>query len=154
MKTWTGKLTKKFHRDFQGTKLYSFQIEGVDRWFRTGKEEIAPTVGTMITFTEKNSQVMMDSVADAGPAPDVEPTTGTKSGPSQPTEPVASTAPTVGQRMAWENARRDATRIVVAALQTDVLPWNKNTAKAKRLDLLVGYVNQVAKDLLNQQNEE
>jgi hypothetical protein len=38
MKIWTGKVTKKFHRDFQGTKLYSFQLEGTDRWFRTGKE--------------------------------------------------------------------------------------------------------------------
>lgn len=146
MKTWTGKVEKQFERDFQGTKLYSFKLEGVDRWFRTGKERLTANEGDTITFTEKNNQVIPESVTEtqsASSTEETEPTAAT---------PTSTTGPTVGQRMAWENARRDATRIVVAALQTEVLPWNKNTPKNQRLDLLVGYVNQIAKDLLEPQD--
>ena len=159
MKTWSGKISKKFHRDFQGTKLYSFQLEGEDRWFRTGKEELPHAEGTTVTFTEKNSQVMMDSVAEGGTAPSVEQTTSTESTERSATtspSPTSVTAPTVGQRMAWEAARRDATRIVATALEVEgkgleVLPWAKNTAKGKKLDLLVDYVNRIAKQLMEEQ---
>lgn len=159
MKTWTGTISKKFRRDFQGTGLYSFQLEGQDRWFRTGKEELPHAEGTTVTFTEKNSQVMMDSVVEGGPVEGAEQTTSTKSIESPaPTSssPQSTTAPTVGQRMAWEAARRDATRIVATALEVegkglDVLPWAKNTARGKRLDLLVEYVNRVAKQLMEEQ---
>ena len=46
--------------------------------------------------------------------------------------------------------RRDATRIIVACLEADVrtpgglLPWATNTPKSKRLDLLRGYINTLA----------
>lgn len=160
MKTWTGKLAKKFHRDFQGTKLYSFQIEGQDRWFRTGKEELPHAEGTTITFQEKNSQVLMDTVeVGVGTTESADSTVETeKAAPSQPSETVSTHHQTVGQRMAWEAARRDATRIVATALEVEgkgleVLPWAKNTAKGKRLDLLVGYVNRVAKQLMEEQDD-
>lgn len=150
MKTWTGVIKKKFHRDFQGTKLHSFQIDGVDVWFRTGKVELPHAEGTTIKFSEKNSQVLMDSVEvkDSTQSASVtEETAGAA--------PSGTTAPTVGERMAWEAARRDATRIVATALEVEgkgveVLPWAKNTAKNKRLDLLVSYVNKVAKQLMEE----
>ena len=155
MKTWKGQVSELFERDFQGTKLHSFKIEGVDRWFRTGKEKLPVDPGKYISFTERNSQVdltsvtEMDSIQSASATEETEPA-------AAPSAPEATTAPTVGQRMAWEAARRDATRIVATALEVEgkgleVLPWAKNTAKNKRLDLLVSYVNQVAKQLLEQQ---
>ena len=165
MKTWSGTISKKFYRDFQGTKLHSFQIDGSDLWFRTGKDEVPQIEGEPITFKEKNSQVLLDSVvsgkdstatASVTEAPEsavtLEKTTATSAGSS------TTQSSDVGKRMAWEAARRDATRIVATALEVEgkgleVLPWAKNTAKAKRLDLLVGYVNRVAKDLLEQQND-
>ena len=149
MKTWSGVIERVFERDYNGTKLYSFRIKGVDRWFKTGKTALDFKEGDAIRFDEKNSQVMIDTLVEAK---DLTPSAGSTEG----TESVASgaTAPTVGQRMAWESARRDATNIVVAALHTDALPWAKNTAKAKKLDLLVGYVNQVARQLLEPQEED
>lgn len=155
MKTWTGKVTELFERDFQGTKLHSFKIEGVDRWFRTGKEKLPFGQGTFISFTERNSQVDLTSVKETDSTQSVSATEETDVA-AAPSVPEATTAPTVGQRMAWEAARRDATRIVATALEVegkglDVLPWAKNVAKGKRLDLLVSYVNQVAKQLLEQQ---
>ncbi|MHC4647483.1 MAG: hypothetical protein ACYTBJ_18505 [Planctomycetota bacterium] len=168
MKTWTGKISKKFHRDFQGTKLYSFQLEGSDRWFRTGKEELEQAEQQTITFSEKNSQVLLDTVVEGkgstASAPTMEETAPVAtSGPTTPTSQESSTTsytgPTVGQRMAWEAARRDATRIVTTALAVEgqgleVLPWAKNLAKAKRLDLLVEYINRVAKQLMEEQPDE
>jgi hypothetical protein len=166
MKIWTGKVTKKFHRDFQGTKLYSFQLEGIDRWFRTGKEMLPFDEGQTITFTEKNSQVVSESVeetdstASASVTEETEAaaTSATTSATSPSTSTTSSTAPTVGQRMAWESARRDATRIIATALEVEgkgleVLPWAKNTAKGKRLDLLIGYVHQVTRQLMEEPNE-
>lgn len=160
MKTWTGKLAKKFHRDFQNTKLYSFQLEGEDRWFRTGKEEVPFNEGQTISFQEKNSQVLMDSIVEGEAATSSAPATEEKEPAATQTHGKAASQsePTVGQRMAWEAARRDATRIVVAALEVEgkgleVLPWAKNTAKNKRLDLLVDYVNKIASQLLEAQND-
>ena len=155
MKQWTGKVAKKFARDFQGTKLYSFQLDGVDRWFRTGKEELPHAEGTTVTFSEKNSQVLMDTVAE-GSSQDA------SAGSTEETAPAASngsSAPTVGQRMAWEAARRDAARIVTACIEVEgkgleILPWNKNVAKAKRLDLIVSYIHRVAKQLMEEPEDE
>ena len=71
------------------------------------------------------------------------------------TQPVTATP---GQRMAWEAARRDATNLVVAMLNADVtveggvLPWAKNTAKNKRMDLLLGYVNEIATTFMEEAN--
>lgn len=158
MKTWTGKVTELFERDFQGTKLHSFKIEGVDRWFRTGKEKLPFGQGTFISFTERNSQVDLSTVQESDTPPSASSTEETEAAASKsnPAAATGSSAPTVGQKMAWEAARRDATRIVATALEVegkglDVLPWAKNVAKGKRLDLLVSYVNQVAKQLLEQQ---
>jgi hypothetical protein len=162
MKTWSGQISKKFHRDFQGTKLYSFQLDGVDRWFRTGKEELPHAEGTTVTFSEKNSQVLMDTVVEgsspvesAGSTEETAPVVSK----SDRVEATGSSAPTIGQRMAWEAARRDATRIVTTALEVEgkgleILPWAKNAAKNKKLDLLVDYINRVAKQLMEEQPHE
>lgn len=40
--------------------------------------------------------------------------------------------------------RRDATRIIVAAMQTGNLPWAANTPKNQKLDLLKGYIDELA----------
>ena len=148
MKTWKGKIEKKFERDFQGTMLYSFRLEGVDRWFRTGKEQVEQPEGATIQFDERNNQVQVESIA---PCAEVSSSTEPPSGQTGQTRSSSeATAPTVGERMALEAARRDATQIIVAALHTDALPWAKNTAKSKKLDLLVEYVHQVARQLMEE----
>jgi len=42
------------------------------------------------------------------------------------------------------DARRDATRVVIVAMQTGNLPWASNTPKNQKLDLLRGYINELA----------
>ncbi len=50
------------------------------------------------------------------------------------------------------DARRDATRVIVAAMETGNLPWSTNTPKNQRLDLLRGYINTLATQFLEDGN--
>ncbi len=52
------------------------------------------------------------------------------------------------------DARRDATRVIVAAMQTGNLPWATNVPKGQRLDLLRGYINTLAVQFLEDENAE
>ena len=52
------------------------------------------------------------------------------------------------------DARRDATRVIVAAMETGNLPWAANCAKNTRLDLLRGYINTLAQAFLEDESEE
>lgn len=54
---------------------------------------------------------------------------------------------------ATQDARRDATRVIVAAMQTDNLPWAKNTPNNQKLDLLRGYINTLTQQFLEDENE-
>jgi hypothetical protein len=51
-------------------------------------------------------------------------------------------------------ARRDATRVIVAAMQTGNLPWAANTPKNQKLDLLRGYINELAKQFIQEEEED
>lgn len=52
------------------------------------------------------------------------------------------------------NARRDATRVIVAALETNNLPWATNTPKNQKLDLLRGYINMLTEQFLKDEEDE
>ena len=147
MREVTGKIVVKDHKDWNQIRLYSFQIEGDPRWFRTGKTEIEQPEGATVSFTERNNQVIKGSVN----------LTGDQDAPCVVED--TTTAPTsvgtqldVGQRIRWQAARRDAVSIVVAALHTEALPWATNTAKGKKLDLLRGYINELASQFLEDEN--
>jgi len=142
----TGQVRAVTDRDFQSVKLWSFQLEGSDRFYRTQKVRPDVEVGDWITFREKNGIVMTDSI---------EKTTGTSAVvtavETSVTEPATSVPSDVGRRIRFQTARADATRLVVAALEHDQLPHPTNVAKGKRLDLLLGYIDEVTKALLAQE---
>ena len=58
------------------------------------------------------------------------------------------------------DARRDATRVITAALKVDhltvngVLPVAKNTPKNQRLDLLRGYINELADQFIKDEDND
>ena len=152
MREITGKVAKKFEKDFHGVKMYQFKLEDSDRWYKTGKEPLPAEEGECIKFQEKNGTVILNSVSTVDSVASV-PEVSHSVKPT--TQPVTATP---GQRMAWEAARRDATNLVVAMLNADVtveggvLPWAKNTAKNKRMDLLLGYVNEIATTFMEEAN--
>lgn len=151
MKTYEGVLKNKSERDWNGTMLYSFQLDGQNIWFRTGQKALTLEEGTPIRFqaNEANKQVDLASMEKLDTAPAQTDATGAKS-------PSPSGSSTTREDY-WQNrerldsvrtARADATRIVCAALAHDHLPHAANTTKGKRLDLLVGYVKEITEELI------
>lgn len=152
MQSWTGKITEKTFKDWKDIQLYSFKIEGVDRWFRTGRQPIEQDVGATITFDERNTQVILDSVK-VGPVgtPTVSETVPSVSGDSTQTSGTGNPQ-TVADRIRWQAARRDACNVMCAALKSDAMPWASNVAKSKKLDLLRGYINELTKQFIEEEN--
>lgn len=140
-----GVVSGTFNKDFQGTMLYSFKIEGNQKFFRLGQKKPDFKEGQCIKFVERNNNVDWNSIEILTDAPQ---STTTDASASAPT---GAPSVDVGARIRHQAARADATRLVVAALHTDHLPHSANTAKGKRLDLLIGYVEQVTKQLLEQE---
>ncbi len=131
--------------------LHSFQIEGEKRYFRTGTRVPQFAEGDAISFVAdgKSGNVDLKSVkqVEAGTvvAPQAAPS---KAAPSGATSRDAYWAnketydkeilrPTI----AYSAAQKDATALVSAALQADALSFG-STAKGKRLDMLVDFVEQ------------
>jgi len=151
MKEWTGQVQDISSRDFQTVKLWSFKIEGSERWFRLGQKEPNFSIGDRICFQERNSQVEWGTIT-----PTTAPVSNAPVPPSaEATGSVTSGAPSndIGERIRYQAARADACRIVVAALHTEHLPHAANIAKGKRLDLLLGYVDQVTEQLLEEETK-
>jgi hypothetical protein len=159
----TGTISEWRSVDFNGTPLWSFKLEGEDTWYRTGTDKTTWDVGNDITFIHRNLQVNVKSIVPKGTA---DPSAGTVTveevTPSVPRgTPTENTNQTdVAKRIQWQAARADATRIIEAALKLEdaagdvkgVLPWAKNVAKAKKLDLLVGYITQLTKQFIEEEN--
>lgn len=150
MKTYEGILKNKSEREWNGTMLYSFQLEGQNIWFRTGQKGLTLDEGTPIRFkaNETNKQVDLESMEKLDSLP------ATGATPAQQSSGATSST----REDYWQNrerldsvrtARADATRIVCAALAHDHLPHASNTPKGKRLDLLVGYVKEIAEELIS-----
>jgi hypothetical protein len=150
MREINGVVETKSNKDWNGIKLFSFQVEGDPRWYRTGRAEIQEPLGARIVFSERNNQVVEGSVkptTDSAPA-----TAGSVDTPTTTASVTPSGSMDVGERIRWQAARRDAVSVIVAALHTDALPWAKSTAKGKKLDLLRGYINEVASQFLEDEN--
>ena len=149
MTEWEGIIEVSDEKVWNNIKLYSFRLEGVDRWFKTGKEQIEQVIGDNVKFTERNSKVDLTTIAVVEPS-DAAPR------PTAPavsvSEVTADAAPKdIASRIQWQNARADATRVICAALQYDALPWPTNLAKGKRLDHLRGYINEMTKQFLEEE---
>ena len=170
-----GQVKSVTNRDFQSIKLWSFQLEGSDRYYRTGKNEPKVTEGQWIKFNEKNGIVMTETIMtfsrESAPtgavvlpetvaATSVQGRTYAPATESQGNVSPASTSAVtgaqhtsvdVGKRIRYQAARRDASNIVIAALHCDHLPHATNVAKGKRLDLLLQYVEEITQTLLEKE---
>ena len=141
-----GVVASLHEKDWNGTMLYSFKLEGVERFWRVGQRKPEFKVKDLVKFTERNSNVDWDSM-------EVIPSSGVALLKlDEPPQPV----PDVGKRIKYQAARRDATALVVAALHTEALPWTavQQKNKSKKLDLLTGYIEQVTKTLLDQEDTQ
>ncbi len=162
MKTWTGQVTKTNTTPWNDSiTLHSFKIDQSERWFRLGKNEFTFKEGDWIRFNERNTTVDPTSVevgVQAEASDYATPSMTKENSPPTPTaETVENESPrnvsNVSSRIQYQAARADAARIVAAALHADHLPHPANTAKGKRLDLLMAYVKEVTHEFLKQESE-
>jgi hypothetical protein len=150
--------------DFNGTPLWSFRTGEDVTWYRIGKttpEEAGVTIGSHIVFEHRNLQVQIPSIRPIGSAPVAKPS-APEASPSAPRGTPSNTneQTDLGRRIQWQAARRDACNIIVAAIKAEgydgkgILPWAANVAKAKKLDLLRGYITQLTEQFIEEENNE
>lgn len=142
--------------------LHSFQIEGEKRYFRTGTKRPNFNEGDYISFVadSKSGNVDLKSVkqqeAETVQAPKPQGSTapsgsaGSRDGywAAKEARDIEVTAP----RIAYSAAQKNATTLVAAALAADALSFG-STAKGKRLDMLVDFVEMTTLRLAKLQTE-
>jgi hypothetical protein len=153
--------------DFNSTPLWSFRLGEDLTWYRIGKttpDDAGVTIGSHITFEHRNLQVTVPSIkriesrSVAPPAPERTVPAATPS--ARRGSPTESTNTDLSRRIQWQAARRDACNIIVAAIKAEgydtkgILPWAANVAKAKKLDLLRGYITQLTEQFIEEENNE
>lgn len=140
--------------------LYSFQIEGDKRYFRTGQNEpeFEEGDGVKFTFNTQGNKVDFKSieVIDVEEAARAPKPTRTKSSAGRSTRTAGGNSredywankakrevEVIEPRITYAASAHDATAVVVAALQSDALSFG-STAKGKKLDMICDFVDLVA----------
>lgn len=170
MKTVRGEVTSIHEKDFHGTMLYSFRIDEKPQFWRCGKNKPDVTVKDYIEFQAQLQNVVPGSIQvverktheaegemvkelskarDVLDSKEIPPDVGVTRVADVGVTRVAD----INARIRYQQARRDATNLVVAALHTDALPWTaaQQKNKSKKLDLLTGYIEKVTETLLDQE---
>lgn len=143
-------------RDWKnGLKFYHFKLEGSPIVYncKTAKPEV--TEGDTISFNEKNRVVDTSTIKPAN-REEVEcqsqDTNGSESNSgAAPSTPTTATND-VGARIRWQEARRDAVRIVTTAMETGLLPYPKSGKAQDKWDRMLDLINETTNDLLEQED--
>lgn len=174
----SGIVSNVSHRDFPDrnggapVRLFSFQLEGSNQWFRTGNTPLPAGVGQTINFVANDQKVDVHTVTTAQtptPVVSVIPTSVLSLPPAVVSQSGTAKAiqRVVGKDEYWANKEnRDlekdarfkevneprmalsvgveaASKVVAAALQHDALGFG-TTAKSKRVELLGDFVEELA----------
>jgi len=153
--THKGVVSKLFEKEWtdrdsgKEITLHSFQITNEKRYFRTGTKKPTFDEGNMISFVSdskngnvdlKSVKVLEEEVVQAPKPTGSTASTGSAGGrdeywANKEKRDIEVTAPTI----AYSAAQKNATALVAAALAADALSFG-STAKGKRLDMLVDFV--------------
>lgn len=167
----SGKVSRLYTKDWNGrdgaVKLYSFQVEGNNRYFRLGTTPPSFRETDTVTFeadANGNATNIEVTRGTGEPASDTGQTTSPTRTARNWTKPTASTGGNKDQywkdkeqrdiereeryqsvvepRITYSSAQSDAVRLVSVALQHDMLTFG-NANKSAKLGLLLDYVDQV-----------
>ncbi len=156
-KTEKGVVTRLYEKDWTDRDsgdqiiLHSFQIEGNRRYFRTGTNAPPFSEGDSISFVADGNtgNVDLKSVKQVEVETVVAPKPAASAGGSNASAPVSrdaywankekNDAEILRPTIAYSAAQKNATALVAAALAADALSFG-STAKGKRLDMLVDFV--------------
>jgi hypothetical protein len=148
----TGQVRNKRAVPFNGKQgpitLHSFQIEGDSRFFRAGTKTIPADDGDQIRFTAEekagNFNVDVSTISKVESAGKVVGRVAASSSAKDTywADKDAYQKNVVEPRINFSASQRDAVALVTAALEFDCLSFG-STAKGKKLDMLLDYVDQV-----------
>ena len=178
----SGRVSKVFEKSWDGRNgtvlLHSFQVEGNNKYFRTGEERLCRQGDTVEFTADDRGNVANLMVVDGGSAP-AQSNTGAqpssrstsysgKSGggntwkakqaekdqywsdkESRDIAREQRQQTVVEPRITWSSAQSDAVALVTTALQHDLLAFG-NANKSAKLGLLLDYVDQVTKRFADQ----
>lgn len=156
-KTYKGVVSKLYEKEWTDRDsgdeiiLHSFQIEGERRYFRTGTKTPTFSEGEAISFVAdgKSGNVDLKSVkkveADTVVAPKAASSKAAKVSATSRDDYWANKEKNdlevLRPTIAYSAAQKNATALVAAALAADALSFG-STAKGKRLDMMVDFVEQ------------
>ena len=157
MSEWKGKVSKVNERDWGSKKIYSWQLEGTNMWFRCDTDPVL-VVGKCYSFEGdspnkidrvsiqmvEESEVKAEAKAQTSRSNDVPPTTSPDYWRWKQMQDLDRQA-----YFDWRDARADATRIVCAALDNDVLALG--SSKGKKLDILIGQIKDTTRMLIEKE---
>lgn len=154
--TFKGVIAEFFEREWKDRNtgediiLRSFKLNSSNRFFRTGTTQLKQGVGDAIQFTADGKgnvdlKSVMDIAADEAPAPKASTNRRSSSGGGSANgywEAKAKRDQEVTEpRISYSAAQKNATSLVTAALEADILSFGQ-AAKGKKLDMLVDFVEQ------------
>jgi len=140
--------------------LWSFQLDGDSRYFRTGSDKPSISTGDNIRFTFEQKgrnqnvdlssieQVAATEVAAAPPPPAATQARG-NARDKYWEDKDAYDKQVTGPRINFSASQRDAISLVTAALEQDCLSFG-NAAKGKKLDMLLEFVDQITDRFVEQ----
>lgn len=155
-KSFKGVISEFFEREWKDRNsgkdiiLRSFKINSENRFFRTGTNVLNHAVGDAISFVaDAKGNVDLNTVEkiaaeDAPPAKAPSSGGGSSGGGANGYwEAKAKRDQEVTEpRISYSAAQKNATALVVAALNQDILSFGQ-AGKGKKLDMMVDYVEQV-----------
>lgn len=180
MKTYKGTVSNVSARPWtdretgRSITLYSFQLEGGNKWYRTGETQPPFDTGDNIQFVEHNNKVDTSSIekiaaseVQQAPSPAPAGKSWNKGGAQKGGQLARDDYWTNKEKrdiereefdknvrtpmIEYQSARKSATDLVVAALQADALSFG-SAAKGKKLEMLVEFVEEVTRDMVARAN--
>ena len=154
---YKGKVTKVNEREWGSKTIFSWQLGGTNMWFRC-TENPNLTIGQAYEFEgESPNKIERHTISEIS---DEELKTEAQSQQANADAAPPTTSPDYWrwkqvhdlERQAyfdWRDARADATRIVCAALDNDVLALGGS--KGKKLDILIGQIKETTRQLLEKE---
>jgi len=175
---YSGVVADVRERDWKnGIFLYHFTLEGSARVHNCGTTNPELTPGETIRFAVLNSLVDSKSIVrgplNATSSPtmgEAEVDRGSPSGDVSTKKAMPVTVSRNDRDNYWQQkeardlarmpiidrreARHDAVRLVIAAMQAELLPIPKSTKPADKWERLLDLINETTTDLLEQENEQ
>ncbi len=153
MSEWMGEVSKVNERDWGTKTIYSWQFKGTNLWFRCSENpdmemgtcyRVTGETPNKITTIEIIEEETLKAAATEQRTTEVPPTSSPDYWRWKQLHDLDRQS-----YFDWRDARSDATRIVCAALDNDVLKMG-NVGSGKKFDMLIGMIKETTIQLLRE----